>query len=342
VAIPPLLDELLRAAGPPGAEGAPTAIVRREAARFAEVSGDVSGSTTAVVHGTAGGPLLAVFTHVDEIGLAVSHVEDDGQLAVLRLASWRAERAVGQRIEILAGDRRVPGVVARRVREGELEWPGIYVDVGATSRDEALGLVTPGDPAVLVGPPVELAGGRAMSKSLDNRASVFAALEALRRLAAEPPACDVALVATVQEEGSGLGAQTSAFRLAPDVALVVDVTWATDVPAADVRLHGSHALGSGAAVMRGSPSVHPVVARLLLDAARAQAIEHTIEVAKETHTDADEVHRAGAGVPTGVVSIPLRYMHSASELVQLSDIDACSRLIEAFARRLEPGLDLMR
>ena len=341
MAIPPLLEALLRAAGPSGTEDAVSAIVRREAASFAEVSGDVSGSTTAVVRGTAGGPLLAVFAHVDEIGMAVSHVEGDGQLAVLRLAHWSAAAAVGQRVEILTRGGRVPGVVARSSTEGELDWTAVYVDIGAASEEEALQLVTPGDAAVLSGPPLELAGDRIASKGLDNRASVFAALEALRRLGADPPVCDVALVASVQEEGSGLGAETSAFRLAPDLALVVDVTWATDVPAADVRLHGAHALGSGAAVMR-SPTVHPRLAELLLEAAVEGQIDHTIEAAKATHTDADVVHRAGAGVPTAVVSIPLRYMHTANEIAQLSDIEACSRLIEAFARRLEPDLDLVR
>jgi endoglucanase len=341
MAIPALLEELLLAAGPSGSEEAVSAVVRRHAGAFADVGGDVSGSTSAVVRGTAGGPLLAVFAHVDEIGMAVSHIEDDGLLAVLRLASWDAAVAVGQRVEILAGERRVPGVVARRSAEGELDWKGIYVDVGAASGDEAGSLLTPGDPAVLVGPPVQLAGGRVASKSLDNRASVYAALEALRRLAADPPACDVVLVASVQEEGSGLGAATSAFRLGPDLALVADVTWATDIPAGDVRTHGAHALGSGPAIMRG-PTVHPLVTKLLLDAAREEGIAHTIEVAKLTATDADEVHRTGAGVPTGVVSIPLRYMHTANEVVQISDAEDCARLLEAFARRVEPGLDLAR
>lgn len=341
MAVPALLDELLRAPGPSGGEEPVSAVVRRECAAFAEVEGDLSGSTVALVRGTGGGPLLALFAHVDAIGVAVSHVEPDGHLAVLRLASWSAAAAVGQRMEILAGERRVPGVVARRSAEGDLDWTGVYVDIGASSADEALALVTPGDPAVLVGSPVELAGGRLLSAALDNRASVYAALEALRRLAADPPACDVALVACVQEEGSGLGAATASFRLQPGLALVADVTWATDVPAADARPHGAHALGSGPAIMRG-PVVHPRVAALLLEAARAESIAHTIEVAKATQTDADEIHRTGAGVPTGVVSIPLRYMHTAGEVAQLSDVEDCSRLLEAFARRVEPGLDLTR
>ena len=341
MAIPGLLEELLLAAGPSGSEEAVSAIVRRHAGSFAEVGADANGSTTAVVRGTAGGPLLALFAHVDEIGMAVSHVHEDGLLAVLRLASWDAIAATGQRVEILAGADRVPGVVARRSTEGDLEWTGLYVDIGAADADEALRLVSPGDPAVLVGVPMELAGGRVVSKSLDNRASVYAALVALEGLAAEPPRCDVALVASVQEEGSGLGAATSAFRLAPDLALAVDVTYATDIPAGDVRKYGAHALGSGPTIMRG-PTVHPLVARILLDAARDESIAHTIEVAKTTYTDADDVHRAGGGIPTGVVSIPLRYMHTANEVVQLSDIEGCARLLEAFARRVEPGLDLAR
>jgi putative aminopeptidase FrvX len=339
--IPLLLDELLRAIGPTGFEEEVATIVRRETSAFAEVSGDALGSTTAVVRGTAGGRLLAIFAHCDEVGAMVSHVDDDGLLGLHKLGTWSAATLVDQRVEIRTRDGRLPGIVASRTKSGKPSWSDLYLDVGVSSRDEALERVALGDPVVVVGPPVELAGGRLVSKSCDNRVSLWAALEALRRLAADPPGWDVALVATVQEERSYGGARTTAFRLAPDAGLVLDVTWATDAPGVNPREYGDHPLGSGAAILRG-PAVHPGLADRLVEHARLLGDPHTIEVANVSLTDADHVYLAGAGVPTCIASIPVRRFHSPAETVQLSDIEACGRLVEAFARGLEPGLDLTR
>jgi endoglucanase len=228
--IPPLLDELLRAIAPTGFEEDVAAILRREAAGFADVSGDVLGSTTALVRGSPGGRLLALVAHCDEVGAMVSHVDGDGLLSLNAVGSWDASTLVDQRVEVRAGRGRVVGVVGRRGSGRRISWSDLYVDIGASTWSEALERVSPGDPVVVVGPPVELGGGRLASKACDNRVSLWAALEALRSLASEPPAWDVALVATVQEEGSHAGASTSAVRLMPDAALVLDVTWATDAP----------------------------------------------------------------------------------------------------------------
>lgn len=339
--IPSLLDELLRAPGPSGFEEPVAAIVRREAEAFAEVSGDVHGSTTAVVRGTGGGGLLAVFAHCDEVGAMVSHIDDDGFLSLHCLGTWGASTLVDQRVEVVAAGAIVPGVVHRRSEKGRPKWPDLYVDLGVGSREEALELVSLGDPVVAVGPPVELAGGRVVSKACDNRASVYVALEALRRLAATPPAWDAALVASVQEEGSFAGAATTAFRLAPDAALVLDVTWATDTPGASPHEHGHHPLGSGASILRG-PAIHPALFERALAVAVAKEIPHTVEVAAKSLTDADATYLAGAGVPSAVSSTPMRRYHSPAETIQLSDLDASIDLVEAFARSLEPGLDLRR
>jgi putative aminopeptidase FrvX len=339
--IPPLLDELLRAIGPTGFEEEVAAIVRREASAFAEVSGDLLGSTTAVVRGTAGGKLLAIVAHCDEVGAMVSHVDDDGLLALHKLGDWVATTLVDQRVEVRARNGRVPGVVCNRTKKGKPLWSDVYVDLGVSNREEALARVAPGDPLVVVGPPIELAGGRLVSKSCDNRVSLWAGLEALRALAARQPTWDVALVASVQEERSYAGARTTAFRLAPDAALVLDVTWATDTPGANPRENGHHPLGSGPAVLRGPP-VHPALADRLVEEAERLGDPYTIEVADASLTDADLVYLAGAGVPTCIASIPMRRYHSPAETVQLSDAEACTRLVEAFARGLEPGLDLIR
>jgi endoglucanase len=339
--IPPLLDELLRARGPSGFENEVAAVVRREAASFAEVSADVHGSTISVVRGSDRAGLLAIFAHCDEVGAMVSHVDGEGFLSLHALGHWRAATLLDQRVEVLGRDGAVPGVVARRGPGRRTSWADLYVDIGASSDDEALARVGLGDPVVVVGPPIALAGGRIASKSCDNRVSLYAAIEALRSLAADPPPWDVALVASVQEERSYGGAATTAFRLGPDAALVFDVTWATDAPGASPHEYGHHPLGSGASILRG-PAVHPALFDRLLVAAEAGGIPYTVEVAAASLTDADAVYPAGAGVPTAVAMIPMRRYHSPAETVQLSDVEAVSRLAAGFARSLEPGLDLAR
>jgi putative aminopeptidase FrvX len=339
--IPPLLDELLQAVAPAGFEEEVAAIVRREASAFADVSGDVLGSTTATVRGKTGGRLLAVFAHCDEVGALVSHVDDDGFLSLHKLGDVPPATLLDQRVAVRSRVGRVPGVVARRSPSGELGWSDLYVDLGASGRNEALELVALGDPVVVVGPPVELAGGMLASRACDNRVSLWAGLEALRALAADPPAWDVAFVASVQEERSYGGARTAAYRLTPDAALVLDVTWATDTPDTGPHEHGHHPLGSGVAIFRG-PSVHPALADRLVSATEGLGDPHTIEVAGESLTDADAVFLSGGGVPTCIASIPMRRYHSPAETVQLSDVEACRRLVEAFARGLEPGLELSR
>ena len=229
-------------------------------------------------------------------------------------------------------------MIARRVKDDEkVEWEQLYVDIGARDGEEARALVEPGDPMVVVGPPVELAGGRVASRSLDNRAGVYVALEALRRL----DGANVAVVAAAQEELGADGARAAVHRLRPDVAIALDVTYATDVGADSPSTGGQHVLGGGPAIFRG-PAVNPRVLELLLDAAREEGIEHTVEVGAKTYTDADVTFASRDGIPTGLVSIPLRNMHSPIEIVQLDDLEACVRLLVAFARKLEPGASYAR
>lgn len=342
MAIPPLLDELLRAAAPSGREDAVAAIVRREAAAFgADIEADVLGSTIARIRGTGGGRVLAIVAHADQIGVCVTHVFDDGLLGVAKLANWEAANAVGQRFSILSADGVVPAVGVR-VGEGTIAWEQLRLDIGARSGESAHEIVRIGDPAVLAGPPVELAGGRVLAAALDNRAGLYAALEAVRRLAVAPAAWDVALVASTQEEGDAEGgARPAVVTLGPDAAVVVEVTYATDATGADPVEWGRHDLGDGPAVFRG-PVVSPIVTDGLLSVAAAEDLRHCIEAGRATSSDADEVFAAHTGIATGMVSIPLRSMHTAHELADLADVDATSRLLEAYARSLEQDTSFLR
>ncbi len=353
MSIPPLLRDLLTTPGPSGYERAAAEVWRAAAREFtSRVSGDVAGSSVAVVDGKGEGPLLAVVGHIDEIGLVVTHVDDEGMLWFTNVGGWDPIVLVGQRVEVQTKDGPIPGVVGKKPihllkpdeREKAPKLTDLHIDVGAGDGDEARGLVRVGDVAVVAAEPVELPNGRVVSRSLDNRLGCYIALEVARRVAeADGAAGDVAAVAVAQEETTFGGATTTAYSLQPQVAVVVDVTHATDAPGISVKENGKHELGSGAAIGRG-PVLHPRVFELLHETAEAEDVAFTVEshMGRGTFTDADAIHLSRAGVPVGLVSIPLRYMHSPVELVQLGDVEACIALIAAFARRLTAETDFLR
>jgi putative aminopeptidase FrvX len=349
VAIPDLLRDLLTAAGPSGREEPAAAVWRSAASAFAEVHADTLGTSYARV-GTGDRYTLAVIGHIDEIGFAVTHVGEDGMLAYSTLGGFSPEVLVGQRVVIAAREGPVEGVAMSRVRSsGEkgdrsaVSHDDLHIDIGATSGEEARSRVSPGDSGVWRGEPLELPNGRLVSRALDNRLGAYAALEVVRRVSeAGDAGVDVVAVASVQEETGHDGARAAAFRLEPDVAIVIDVTYATDVPGGDPTSAGRVELGSGAVVLRG-PVANRWVSDALVDAADAEGIRYQIEVwASRTQTDADGVHASRAGVPTGIVSIPLRYMHSPCELVALDDLEGVVRLVAGFAARLTPGTNFVR
>jgi putative aminopeptidase FrvX len=351
VAIPELLRSLLTAPGPSGYETAPSAVWREAAESFAEVTSDTLGSSVARVPGTGDGPSLAVLGHIDEIGLMVTHVDDHGFASMLQVGGVRAEVLIGQRVEVVTRKGRVPGVVGRKwtrprrsTEKLELELADLHIDVGARSREDALELLQVGDVAVIAGEPVELAGDRIASRSLDNRLGAYVALEAARRVAQSGGAPgDVLAVAAVQEEiGDFGGARTSVYALRPQVALAVDVTGATDIPEGDPKLDGEAKLGGGPILNRGS-TISPKVFELLVATAEAEGIGYAVNVsAGDTHTDMDAAYASRAGVATGLISLATRYIHTPTEVVSLEDVEAAVRLVAAFAARLEPGLDFTR
>ena len=349
--LPDVLRALLTAPGPSGYEAAPARVWREAAGAFAEVSGDVMGSSVARVKGTGDGPLLAVVGHIDEIGLVVRHIDDKGFLWFTDIGGWDAQVLVGQRVEIATREGPVAGVIGKKPihlleekdRKNAPELKDLHIDIAAKDGDDARSRVRLGDVAVIAGEPVELPNDRVVSRSMDNRLGAFVALETARLVAADGGAPgDVAGLAVVQEEITFAGARTSAFALEPGVAVVVDVTFSTDPPGNEEKELGKHPTGSGPVIGRGA-TIHPQVFELLHETAEAHEIPFTVGVSgRFTGTDADAVHLSRAGVPTGVVSIPLRYMHSPVELVQLEDVHNAARLIAAFAQRLGPGTSFER
>ena len=209
-------------------------------------------------------------------------------------------------------------------------------DIGARDRDEALLAVNVGTSGVLGSSLIRMPHDRVVSRSLDNRVGAFVVLEALRLLADDRPTLPVTAVATTQEEiaYSGGGARTSATTLDARAAIVVDVTHATDYPGTDKRRHGEVLLGGGPVLSRGA-AVNEVVFEMLVATAQAESIPFAVHASpRYTGTDADAIFTAHRGIPTGLVSVPLRYMHSPNELVALDDITAAARLLAAFARKV--------
>jgi len=335
---------LLALPGPSGHEMAPARAWREEAERFADrVWADVAGNSFAAVNPDAE-PRVMIAGHIDEIGLMVNHIDDDGFLYFSAIGGWDPEVVVGQRIEILSRSGPVPGVVGKKAihlidkenRERVSKVKDLWIDIGAKDGADARQCVRVGDAAVLAVDVVELPNGRIASRSIDNRMGALVALEALRRLAVKRPAASVTAVATVQEEISiaGGGARVGAFGLDPKVAFVVDVTHATDYPGAEKKGHGDHRLGGGPVLSRGS-AVNPVLFERLAEVADREGIPHSIEaVPSRTSTDADNIFTARMGVATALVSVPNRYMHSPNEMVELEDLERAADLIAATIRTL--------
>jgi putative aminopeptidase FrvX len=344
--IPPVLRSLLMAHGPSGYETAPAAVFRDAIAAHAEVTTDIMGSVWARVPGTANGaPKLAIVGHIDEIGVIVTHIDDQGFLRFSGVGGWDSQILVGQRVSVSTRDGAIPGVLGRKPihllkdedRKKVARLEELHIDIGAKDGDEARALVRVGDVAVIEGDPVELPNDRAVSRSMDNRLGCYVAYETVRLVheAGGAPG-DVIGVAAVQEETTFAGSTTTAYALRPDVAIVVDVTHATDAPGIDVNELGAHPFGSGPVLERGS-NLNPRLFELLYETAEAEGIEVTIQASgRHTGTDADAIHLSRGGVPTGSVGVPLRYMHSPVEMVSLDDVDATARLLAAFARRLTP------
>ena len=285
---------------------------------------------------------VAVVGHIDEIGLAITHIDEKGFLWFTPIGGWDPQILVGQRVEVRRSDGLVPGVVGRKPihllepdqRKKVVELKGLHIDIGAADRDEALALVRVGDPVVIAAEPLPLAGDRLVSRSMDNRLGAYVALEvaaplprarrAARRASPPSPPC--------RRRSASSAPAPPPSSCAPTIAVAVDVTHATDAPGVDEKEIGSHPLGSGPVIGRGS-TLSPKVFELLVETAEARG-----------HRAHDRGHRAAApaptptpiqisraGIPTGLVSIPLRYMHSPVELVDLRDVEATVELLVAFA-----------
>lgn len=345
------LQRLLDAPGPSGYEQAPARVWRAEAESFADdVSHDVLGNSYACVspRGNAeGAPRILLAGHIDEIGFVITHIDEDGYLWFAPLGGWDDQVVVGQRLRIAGRDGDVIGVIGKKAahllkpedRQKPTRLSDMWIDIGASNRDDAQKRVEVGDPAVIDSRFVRLTDDLCTARSLDDRVGAFVALEAARLIAADRCNAEVVAVATTQEETSFGGAYTASFSTPSTVAIAIDVTHATDYPGADKKGDHEVKLGGGPALTRGV-TINDAIYFGLRDAARAAGIDIALQAsAGSSGTDADAMIRSGPGTATGVVSIPNRYMHSPNEVVSLTDLTNAARLIAAFIRTVTAESD---
>lgn len=344
------LKRLLDAPAPSGFEKMAAGIWRAEAETFADrVTSDIAGNTMAEVNGK-GKITIMLDGHIDEIGVIVQYIDDDGFVYISPIGGWDPQVLVGQRIRFLGNDGDVLGVVGKKPihlmkaedREHASKFADLWVDVGAEKRADAEALLSIGDPGVIDARSHDFPNDRLVSRSIDDRIGAFIVLEALRRYAEKPGAARVVAAATTQEEIAwhGGGAAICAQGINPHIALVVDVTFATDHPNIDKKEIGEHKMGGGPILSRGA-IISPVVFTLLRDTCKRLEMPYAVHaVGRDTSTNADAIHIARDGIATGLVSIPNRYMHSPNEMVSLRDVDAAATLLAEFCRTVTEQTDL--
>lgn len=340
------LADLINSVSPSGYEGPAAKVWKARAESFAsKVWTDTHGNSHAIVN-PGGSPCVMFAGHCDEIGFQISYIDDNGFLWIQALGGWDPQIAQGQRVQINTKKGIVRGVIGKvaihmqtpEERKKVTEVKDLWVDIGAKSKKDAEKVVEVGDPLVLAYGYEEMANGIAIGRAFDDRAGAFVVLEAARQLAKLKPKAEIHAVATVQEEIGLRGATTAAYGINPDVAIAVDVTFATDHPNMEAAKKRENLieLGKGPVLTRG-PNINSKLFDLLVKTARVEEIPVQINAEpRGTGTDANAIQLNRAGVTAALVSIPLRYMHSPCELISLKDLEQCAKLIAKTVEKITP------
>ncbi|MCA9231501.1 MAG: M42 family metallopeptidase [Planctomycetales bacterium] len=339
--------QILETPSPSGYEQPVQNLVRGYAEKFADrVTTDLHGNVIACCNPES--PFRVMFAgHADQIGLLVTHIDDQGFIYTNTIGGWDPQQLIGQRMTIYTAKGPIPAVIARKAihllneeeRKQVVKAKDMWLDIGAKSKDEVVELVRIGDPVTLELGYQEMRNGLANSPGMDDKTGLWVCMEALRRAKDLGLSVGVYAVATVQEEIGLRGATTSAYGVNPHVGIAVDVTHATDCPTIDKNQEGDIKLGGGPVVYRG-PNMNPVVVEQLRQAADEADIScQWGAIGRGTGTDANAIQLSRAGVAAGLVSVPNRYMHSAVEMISLDDLDACADLLATFAANLETDAD---
>jgi tetrahedral aminopeptidase len=341
------------APSPSGYEQPVQRLVRDYIAPHAQsVRTDVHGNVIASV-GDSSGPRLLLAGHCDQIGMVVTHIDDEGFVYAQTIGGWDPQQLIGQSMTIWTQKDPIPAVISRKpihlLNEAErkqvVQLEQLWLDIGAQDKAEAAAAVRIGDPVTLDLKYRPLLGDLVSGPGMDNKTGMWTVIEALRRAVAivqakgRELACHLHSVSTVQEEIGLRGAKTAAGSVDPQVAIAVDVTHASDCPTIDKNQQGDIKLGKGPVIYRG-PNMNPAVSQRLIQLAQQHRIPYQLAASgRATPNDANVLQIHGGGVATGLVAVPNRYMHSAVETISLSDIDHVAELLARFAIELTPQCD---
>ena len=341
------LRQLVNTPSPVGHETRGQRVWLDYAKQFAdETFSDAYGNCVAV-RNKGGSPRIMLAAHADEIAMAVNYIDDNGYLYVRRMGGVDAASTKAQRIVIHTRQGPVKGVVGNVAPhlmklEGDPKPPKIhdlFIDIGVSKRSEAEKLVRIGDPITLAGEFDILRGDLAVARAFDNRIGTFAVAEALRLLTESKLKlhAEVCAVSNVQEEVGLLGARQIAYSLKPDIALVVDVTHATDYPTVSKTQYGDIKIGGGPAITHGGCN-HPDVVARIEAVAKANKLPLQHEAMSSTSgTDTDVIFWTRGGIASALISLPNRYMHSPVEVVSLKDLEQIPQLLAAFVQSVKKG-----
>ncbi|TXR46350.1 M20/M25/M40 family metallo-hydrolase [Phyllobacterium endophyticum] len=343
------LIEIANTASPSGYEQDVARLYREYVGQFTEhVETYVHGNVTAVLNPDA--PMKIMLAgHMDEIGFIVHHIDANGFLSFSSIGGNDSVVPIGQRVWV-HGRERVPGIIGRKAmhlmgNEETQKKPvlgELWIDIGACSKAEAEAALQLGDVVTFQHEFQILMGDRVAARGLDNKAGMFIVAEAMRLLSEGEdldPSVGVYAVATVQEEIGSRGAQTSAFRIGAQSGIAVDMEQAVDYPGVIASQYGERDIGKGPTIARGANTNHKVF-HLLTEAARAEQIPFQVSVLPGTSpTDENKMQLSRDGMATGLIGVALRYMHTPSELVSLTDVEDCARLLAGYCRLITPDTD---
>ncbi len=331
-------EELLAAPSPSGYEQPAQRVFRDYIAPFTEVSSDMLGNVIGFIAGKGDNrPKVMLVAHSDEIGFMVRFIDENGFIYFGAVGGVDPQVTQGRRVAIHSGKGVVTGVIGRKPihlieakeRETVPKLEAQYIDLGASSKEEAEKLVRIGDPVTFTESLERLSGDRVTSRGFDDKAGSFVVAEVLRQIAASGQKLQIDLygVSSVQEEVGLRGGKTSAYSINPDVGICVEVDFSTDTPDMDKKSAGDVRLGKGPILPRGA-NINPALFELLAATAGEEKISVQFTgLPRATGTDANVMQISRSGVATALVKIPLRYMHTPVEVLSLSDLDNAVQLI---------------
>lgn len=346
-----VLRRVIASPSPSGFEQPVQKVIREEIQQYTdEVRTDVHGNVIAALHPDA--PLRVMLTaHCDELGFLIRYIDSDGFLYFAPIGGFDPSTLPGNRVEVHTPQGPVLGVIGRKPvhllsseeRNSTPKISDMWIDVGVANKDEAQKLVPPGSVATRAAQLETLHGDLVVSRALDDKAGIFTLIETMRRIHEQREKLHVAVyfVSAVQEEVGSRGVRTSTYSVAPAIAIALDVTFTSDHPGTSKNEIGDVKMNGGPVITIGG-SINPRVYQLLVKAADDAGIAWQLDVqAADTGTDTDFIQVTGAGVATGLVSIPCRYLHTGSEVVSLRDIDQIADVLTRFVLALDENVNII-